>query len=334
MPITNLELQGLFTSQAMTEAMYRLPVLPTQLMASGLFGAPILLNTTYFNLEIKDRKIGILNAVPRGGVSNVAPYVGSKIETLQVPHIPIEDRILASQIQDIRQFGSDVATTNAQQVINDHNTAKMTAMNATIEYHMLNAMMGVLKNPNGQVLHNYFDLAGVSQQVVDFGTVGVNVDITEKIIDVFDAASGIITFSTMKAFCGKNAFKKLQTNKEIISWRKSQPDATAFSERSIYQGFTYEGVYFELYNNRADTYGADFKIPDNEIYFVPNVAAGELFGQAYAPGTSADAINRQALPYYASVVPMDHNEGWMTKHQTNALCFPKNPDAIIKATLA
>lgn len=331
---TNLELQGLFTSQAMTEAMYRLPIAPTQLMSSGLFGAPILLNTTYFNLEVKDRKIGILNAVPRGGVSNVAPYIGSKIETVQVPHIPIEDRIIASQIQDIRQFGSDVATTNAQQVIDAHNAEKMKSMNATIEYHMLNAMMGILKNPNGQVLHNFFDLAGVSQQVVDFGTVGVNTDITEKIIDVFYAASGVISFATMKAYCGKNAFKKLQTNKEIISWRKSQPDSTAFSERSIYQGFIYEGVYFELYSSRADTFGVDFKIPDDEIYFIPNVAAGELFGQAYAPGTSADAINRQAIPYYASVVPMDHNEGWMTKHQTNVLCFPKNPDAIIKATLA
>lgn len=334
MPITNLEVQGLFTSKAITDAIYRLPIMPTPMMSSGLFGEAKNLTTTYFNLEYKDNSYSILDSVPRDGVENTVEYVGSVIETVQVPHYPVKGVIMASQIQDFIPFGGVAPVSNAQDVINEYNTARVNDINATMEYGMINTVMGVLLKKNGDVLFDFYAKSGITRPVVDFGVVNENTNITKKIMEVFALASQSVNFVTMRALCGKNAFAKLQENKEIASWKKNQVDSTEFMKRSPFQSIFYQGVLFEFYNNKANTRGTEVKIPDDEIYFIPDVGNGQLFGRVFAPGTSADAINRPAIPYYASVERMSHGKGWEILHETNFFPYMKKPDAIIKATLA
>jgi Phage major capsid protein E len=94
-----------------------------------------------------------------------------KARSLVVPHIALEDTILADEVQNVRAFGSESMLEGVQAVVNQRMSEMATKMDATLEHLRIGAIKGQILDADGSaVIYDLFTQFGVTaHSEIDFG---------------------------------------------------------------------------------------------------------------------------------------------------------------------
>ena len=322
--------QDAFKTISLTNSLNKLPFKPSRIGRMGLF-TPQGVRNTVIVLEERSGTLTLLPTKTRGGPPTLHSSGARTARSFAIPHIPLDDHVMAEAIQDMRAFGSENAEAVIATVVNDHLQEMRDDHEVTLEHLRVGALKGVILDSDGTtVIFNLFTEFGITETTVDFllGTAGT--DIREKILEVaraIETALGAGVYDHIHCFCGKDFFDALIKHADVASAYDRFKDGAFFREDPR-AGFPFAGAIFEEY--RGSISGTAF-IPDGVARFFP-VGVPRLYKTYFAPADFMETVNTLGRPLYAKQEKMDLNRGVRLHTQQNPLPMCHIPGVLVKGT--
>jgi hypothetical protein len=316
-----------FSVQNLTASIQQVPTLFGRLNGSGLF-TPKPINTSHAVIEIEN---GVLNLIPASERGTAAPKNKRgkrKAKSFEVPRIALDDRILPSDIQNVRQFGTENLLT-VETAVNDTLEKMSKKHQITGEFHKCGAISGIIYDADGEVLVDLFDEFDVEEVSVNIDFADPDEDIDgklEQIKDGIEDALGGDTFTHVAAECSPEFYAGLTGHpkvREAFQFYQAlqQRVAPGLYDRNgnvlrddMSQGFDYKGIVF--YKNRSKS---TFLKDDGTVETRKFIAAGkarfypvgttDTFVEAMAPADWMETVNTLGQELYAKVV-VDNGGRW------------------------
>lgn len=318
-----------FSLQTLTAAINKAPAKPTRLAQLQLFEEAGIA-TTECAIEFKDKQLTLLPATSRGAPATLHPAgPDRKLAEFKVPHLITRSTLLADSIQNVRAFGGGemLAMDNA---INERLSGMRDNLDATIEYHRMGAIKGVVLDANGSVLFDTFAEFDVSPQShcleLDVATTNVRNQIVAARRKA-EARLGSATPLQWIALSSAGFFDLLVSHASVEAFAAGWAAASMLRE-DVRDAVSIGGVTFEEYPAKV---GNTAFIAEGEAYLIP-VGVPGLFITRYAPADYAETVNTLGMPYYAKSEPMSFGRGARMEAQSNPISLCTRPDAIIKLT--
>src|SRR5918994_914112 len=226
-----------------------------------------------------------------------------KARSLAVPHIALEDTILADEVQNVRAFGSENMLEGVQAVVNQRMSEMATKMDATLEHLRIGAIKGQILDADGSaVIYDLFTEFGVTQHAeINFDLENASPapgavkkkchDIRRKIEDEL----GVVPYDHIHAMCGPDFYDDLITHPEVEKAYERWLDGAFLRQGQARGSFEYAGILFEEYRGKVGS--VDFT-DASKAYFFP-VGVPGLFRQYNAPADFVETANTIGLPRYA-----------------------------------
>ena len=204
-----------------------------------------------------------------------------KARSLVVPHIALEDTILADEVQNVRAFGSESMLEGVQAVVNQRMSETATKMDATLEHLRIGAIKGQILDADGTaVIYDLFTEFGVTAHTeIDFdldnaspaaGAVKKKChDIRRKIEDEL----GVQPYEHIHAICGADFFDDLIIHSEVAKAYDRYLDGAFLRQGQARGSFECSGIVFEEYRGRVGT--VDFT-DASKAYFFPVGVPGSV----------------------------------------------------------
>lgn len=320
-----------FTLSEMTAAINELPHLPTMLGDDGVFeyGG---VSTLTVQVEKQGQTLALVSSKPRGAPGPEVGRLNRNLRPFNLVHLPLDDRILADEVQGVRQFGTEGMLTPLEMRRNEVMQLAMRRFDLTMEFHRVGALKGIVLDADGStVLHDFFTEFGVVQQTISF-----ELDVTTtEVRNVCDTAQELIEdelggtpFTDLVAYCGRDFWKSLTAHKSVKETFLNQVQASQL-RGDPRLALDFGSIVFKKYRGAAN--GAQM-IAANEAYIVPRGVPGLLLGR-FGPADYNDTVNTPGLPLYAKGIPMRNDKGWDIEIQSNPIHLLTRPRAVIKATL-
>lgn len=319
-----------FSLTSLTVAINELPHKPNRIQLLGLFeerGVP----TTKVDVEMKEGRLVLVPATARGAPADPTSRRKRALRTFNVPHLPQRATIMADEVQGVRAFGSENNAEAVEAVVRDHQQQHVDNIDATIEYHRIGAVQGLIKDADGSTMYNLFNEFDVVQQSHQ---IALATDTTKTLQEVTKAkrksedALGGEMVTGYVAFCGADFFDALTGNKKIEEAYNRWMDSE-FLRTDNRAGFPFGGVQWAEY--RGNVSGQAF-VPAAEAFLVPTGVSG-MFITRFAPADYTETVNTIGLPYYSKQQPMDFDKGIELESQSNPISLCTRPRAVIKLTL-
>ncbi|WBA83731.1 major capsid protein [Endozoicomonas sp. GU-1] len=320
-----------FSLTSLTATINEMDYKPGRLGQLGLFQESGV-NTTTVVVESINGELRLLPSTERGAPATQAIGDKRQLRSFVVPHIPHDSTILAAEVQNVRQFGSEDAMQGVQAVVNQ----RLQKMNAnhevTLEFLRMGALKGEILDGDGStILYNLFDEFGVTQQTHDFKFSSTTTDVRAQGVKarrLVDDALGALPYSGLHAFCGSDFFDGLVGHKSVKEAYQRWQDGEAL--RTDPKGrFRFADIDWEEY--RGSVGGNDF-VAANEAYLYPTGA--DIFRTWFAPADFVETVNTIGLPRYAKQKVMDFEKGVIVHTQSNPLPINLRPRAVIKLTMS
>lgn len=329
-PFTN----NAFSVTALATAINKIPNKYNRLGELGVFRQVPITKVTFLAEEMA-HQLNMLNSVPRGGPAPKNTMGKRGMRTFSVPHVPLEDSLLADDVQGVRAFGTESTDLAISAALNGKLVAMRDKFDITREWNRMGALKGIVMDPDTTVLYNYYTEFGVSQKTIDFAldvdTTDVNGKCRETLRYLEDTAQGE-SISGARALVSEEFFDKLVAHPTVKDAFRYY--LTANNLASDYRGdFPFAGIVFENYRaNSTDPAGVARKfIAASEGHVVPLGAS--CLAEVIAPGTFMECVNSPGLPYYAKTQERDFNMGLDIHAQMNILAFCSRPELLVKITV-
>lgn len=324
-----------FGTAEMTEA---INVIPTQyglLNELGLFKEKGI-KTTSVQVEKKNGVLNVLSAVEAGAPGTVNTSGKRELVSLSVPHFILDDKIEASDVQNVRKFGSTDELEAVQDVVNDKLAEMKAKHEITLEYLRAGALQGTIKDGEGNTLVNLFDTFGVDQKTQSFSMASESTNIPKILRDVKRYIEKNLKGETMSGvlcLCSGEWFEALIAHKTIKDAYNSYQGSTPYRNDLRYT-FEFNSIRFVEYEGSvSNAAGKTLRfIPENEAIFLP-LGTRNVFETVYAPADYVEAVNTVGLPYYAKQELADMGRGVKVQTQSHPLPICKRPDLLVKATI-
>jgi Phage major capsid protein E len=328
----------LFTMETLTASVNELPYIPQRLGDLGVFEEDGIATTTVA-IERQNTVLQLASTKPRGAPgTSITPDKRQGL-VFEVPHVPLEDALLADEIQNVREFGTNNQLRSVAGM-RDKKMLKMTrTLDLTLEYHRLGAIQGIVLDADGEtVLFNMYDEFNIAQPadisletatpystVTDAGPIGAI--ITEAKRTVRNALGGNVASHYWVA-CSDELFDALSNHGELRSTYLNQMEANSLRENDPLDAFNYKGMTFENYRGLGSV-----TIPEGKGVIVP-LGIPEMFITRFAPAPWFSAVNSIGLPRYALATPDKTGEKRIDLEvQMNPICLCTRPEALLRFTL-
>ncbi len=327
----------LFTMETLTASINQLPYVPGRLGQLGIFDEHGIATTTVV-IERQGTSLVLAPTKPRGapGTAMVPDKRGGV--TITVPHIPIEDALLADELQNVRSFGSNNQLRGVAEV-RDMKLLKMSrTLDLTLEYHRIGAIQGIVLDADGTtVVCNAFTQFGISHPGdVSLGTATpystttfagpIAAGITAAKRTVRNALGGNMPTGYWVA-CSDSLFDALKNHGEVRGTYLNQQEAANLRGDTL-DAFNYGGMTFENYRGIGAV-----EIPDGKGQIVP-LGIPELFITRFAPAPWFSAVNSIGLPRYVLATPDPTGEKRIDlEAETNPINICTRPEALIRFEL-
>lgn len=141
----------IFTLSSLTAAINEVQYVPSQIGAMGLFEADGV-STTSVLIEKDGDVLGLVENKPRGAPGTVVGGDKRTGVSFQTAHLPATATILADEVQNVREFGSEDQEQAVQTVVNRRLAKMARRIDMTHEYHRIGAIMGKVLDSDGTVL--------------------------------------------------------------------------------------------------------------------------------------------------------------------------------------
>jgi hypothetical protein len=341
MPMLDVFTQDAFSVLSLTDAINKIPFVP------GRAGQVIDwqergVTTTSIMIEEVGGVLQMLNPTARGAPGETKAKDKRVARSLAIPHYQHDDAVNADEVQGVRAFGSETEVQSVQNIVNQRLADAVTlVLDPTLEYQRVGALKGIILNADGSTLYNLFTEFGVSQEsTIDFNLDGASDTgavrgVCADAVDLIADNLGGVTFSGVRAFCGKNFFKSLIANIEVRNSYKGTPMAQVLREgytdpsgNKIYGAFEFGGIVFESYRGKvgnSEIIGAD------EVRIFPIGVPG-LFRTVYAPADYIETVNTVGLPRYSRQYPSANGKRIEMESQMNALSYCTRPKVLLQGT--
>lgn len=318
-----------FSLSALTAAIQNVPYQPGRIAQLGLFGTPEGINTKSVMIESKD---GVLSLVPvsqRGAPATQMTHESRSIRAFTVPHLKVEDALLADEVLGVRAFGSESEVETVAKVVG----GRLVNMRRNIEYtkesHMLSAVKGTYIDSLGNSV-SLFTEFGVTQDTIGFDLDTATSNIRLKILAMMESIEddlGGLSFTGIRVLCGKDFWSKLIEHKMVKeSYLGTQAAASLRGDPRM--EFEFAGVIFERYRGTSAV-----KVADAEAYAVPEGVV-DLFISRLAPADYIETVGTMGQAFYAKQWEMEAGRGIKVEAQSNPLHLCTRPHAVKKLTVA
>ena len=335
MPALDVFNNNAFSMVSLTDAINKLPFVPGRIGQLGIFHEQGVATTTVL-IEEKEGSLNLVETTARGAPAVQNAGNKRKARSLTVPHIALEDTILADEVQNLRAFGSESQLEGVQTVVNNRMTEMTQKIDATLEHLRIGAIKGQILDADGTtVLYDLFQEFGVTQHAeIDFdldnaspaaGAVKKKChDIRRKIEDELGAQP----YDHIHAICGADFFDDLISHGEVSTAYERWMDGLFLRQGQARGSFEYAGIVFEEYRGKAGS--IEFNDAAKAHFFPVGVPG--LFRQYNAPADFVETVNTIGLPRYAKQAVDQQFQRWVMLHvQSNPLPICTRPKTLIKA---
>ncbi len=326
-----------FSVVELTDAINVIPNNYGRVGQMGLF-APKGVRTNTVAVEIKNGVLNLLDTQQRGAPVPVNRGSKRKIKTFAVPHIPHEDRILASDLQGIRAFG----TAGIMKVVRAEVLDKLADMRnkqaITLEHLRMTALQGVILDGDGEtVILDLFTDFEVTQKTVDFALDTEGTDVPGKCREINRHMEDKLLGDTMTGvhcLCGSTFFDKLVKHPTVVTAYQFQNGLNPL-RNDMRKKFEFQDITFEEYRANATasdgTTNVQF-IADAEAHFFP-VGTRSTFKQYHAPAGFIETVNTLGLELYAKQAVDAKYQKWVDIYmESNPLPLCLRPELLVLGT--
>jgi len=222
MPALDIFGSSAFSMVALTDAINKMPFVPGRIGQLGLFREQGV-STTSVMIEEREGSLNLVETTARGAPAVQNTTNKRKARSLVVPHVALEDTILADEVQNVRAFGSESMLEGVQAVVNQRMSEMATKMDATLEHLRIGAIKGQILDADGSaVIYDLFTEFGVTAHTeIDFDLDAASPapgvikkkchDIRRKVEDELGAQP----YDHVHAICGADFFDDLITHSEV-----------------------------------------------------------------------------------------------------------------------
>jgi major capsid protein E len=327
-----------FSVASLTARVNKVPFVPGQLGASGLFeedGVPVLV----IAVEEMNGTLALVAPSARGGPGDVTDNDKRKVRDFRIQHYQRDDSVMADEVQGVRPFGTDgdpvdgdLAT--VQSVVDRKSAKHARALDATLEHQRVGAIKGVVTDKNGNTIYDLYSQFGLSAPAA----IAFHLDVTTTkvrqvcfdVIDAIENALDGVPYTGVKGYCGKNFWKSLVDHDNVRATYLNQIQAAELRGSIHTYNFEYGGINFERYRTGTQataSNSAGLFIGDDEVRFVPT-GVPELFITRFGPADYEETVNTIGLPRYAKQFAMPNGKGRSLEVQMNAISLCTRPEAL------
>lgn len=320
-----------FSVTSLTDAINKVPFVPGRVGQLGIFaesGIP----TTTLEVEEKDGVLSLVQTTQRGAPGKQFTPSRRSLRNLTIPHIELDHTMNADQVQNVRVFGSTDQTQGVLSAVQMRQTEMVPSIDATIEYHRLGAIKGVVLDADGATLYDLFSVFGVSQETeVDFdldnatpasGALRKKCTAVVRLIQTNLGAAG---FQRIHALCGDAFWDDLIAHTEVRATYLNQQEAAQLRNGVAYETLNFGGITFENYRGAV---GGSAFINTDKCHLFPVGTVG-LFKQYNAPADLIETVNTIGLPRYSRMYPDPNGKLMHLELQANPICICTRPKTLI-----
>lgn len=303
-----------FSLVELTDALNKQDFQPSLLRSMNIFTVrrP---RTETVAIEEKDGVLNLIQTSERGAPLEQRTTEKRKIRDFRAPRIAKSDTITASELANIRAFGSESELMQVQEEVAmrlNGPAGIMREVEMTWENMMLGAVQGIVTDADSSTLFNWFTEFDVTQDAeIDFdldnaspASGAVRKVCNQVVRQTMKAAKGAwVPGRTMIAgLCGDTFWDQLTGHSEVRATYLQTQQAADLREQvgMAYETFRYGGIEFMNYRGTDD--GTTVAVGDLKCKFFPVNAPG-AFIAAYTPGEFFDTINRPGQDVYALTIP-------------------------------
>jgi len=325
-----------FSVVELTQAINLVPNNYGRVTQLGLFNArPI--STTTVAVEYKQGVLNLLQTGQRGAPAPVNQGGKRHLKTFTVPHIPLEDRVTADEIQNLRPFGAASVLETVQSKVNEKLIDMANKHYITWEWLRVGALNGMVLDADGSTILDLFTEFDVSEKVVDFDFVNaesgeVVASCKEVLRHIEDNLQGeVMTY--VHALCSPEFFDGLVGHDDCQEAYRTQEGNIAMRD-DLRRGFRFQGIVFEEYRGQATDPGGTTRkfIAENGARFFP-MGTQETFREFHAPADFIETVNTPGQPLYAKQARDERYNRWVELHtQSNHLPICHRPAVLVKGT--
>lgn len=325
-----------FDVVSVTKAINLLPIKYGRLGEAGLDIFPVRgIADRRVTVEEQNGVLTLIKTAPVGTHENLSKREKRKERTLKVPHIPLDDAILPSEISGKRALGTDNTRVTMENFVAER-LARLKAMHLiTLEHLRVGALKGIILDADGVEIYNLFTEFGITPVEVDFvlGTAGTNVK--AKCMEVkrqIEANLKGDVMSDVRVIVSAEFMDKLTGHAKVIEAYQRWQNGAALRD-DMRNSFPFGGLVFEEYNASAtDPAGATRRfIAANEGHAFP-LGTANTFETLAAPADWEETVNTIGELFYAKTADLTKfkGEGTAIHTQMNPLPICYRPGVLIK----
>ncbi|NGO64201.1 major capsid protein [Rhizobium daejeonense] len=335
MTAPNVHTSDPFSLESLTAAVNAVPYRPGQVSASGIFEEDSV-STTLISIERRNGKLGLVEPTARGGPGETTGDEDRTKVPVIIPHYQRDDSILADEVQNVREFGTESSLETVEGRINRKAQRHAADLTMTLEHQRVGAIKGIVTSKSGGVLVNLYNTfsiavpADVSLELDVDATLVTSLwqDVVYSIEDSLDEP-----YDGFHVFTGRGFHKALWQHKSVRDTFLYNGGATVLRQ-DVPDVFEWGGATWERYKTGAKA-TADLGSPyiaDSEarvtVKGVPN-----LFITRFAPADYKETVNSPGLPFYSRAPEKTNGKGNDLEVQMNAISLCTRPEVLRKLTL-
>lgn len=333
MPSLDVFNSNAFGMVSLTEAIDMLPYDPSFLGDMRLF-QPRPVRTTQIMIEERHGQLSLIQTSARGTMNDVKSRPIRQARNFTAPHVPYFQTILADDIQNVRQFGSETELESVGMVVNDSLSNMRFDHETTFEWHRIGAVKGIVLDADGTELVNYFDGFQVTPPTpiaVTFGTTIIK-NVATTVTRQISTTLGATRFRKILALCGDDFFDGLTNATDVLAAFDRWNDGAFFRTTQIgpeynadMNGFDFANITWVNYRGKI---GSQDFIDTDMCHLVP-LGVNGLFQQIMAPADFMETVNTRGRALYAKQQRMDFDKGIELHTQSNSLFICTRPGVLL-----
>ncbi|MEA3641292.1 MAG: major capsid protein [Lamprobacter sp.] len=310
-----------FSAVQLTAAVDKVPYQPAYLRGLGIF-TPRPVRTETVAVEERNGTLGLIQTSARGTELTEKGAEARKIRDFRTLRIAKGATITASQIQNIRAFGSE---TELMGVMDEVMRALAgpgglrSEVELTHENMALGAVQGVVTDADGSTLYDWFTEFGITQDAeIDFdldnatpASGAVRKKCNQVVRQTMTAAAGawVPGRTYIMALCGDAFWDDLTAHSEIRQTYLNTMQAADLRDNNLpFETFRYGGIIWANYRGTDD--GTTVAIGTDKAKFFPVNAPG-VFEVAYSPLESLGFANTPGREHYSLIVRDTDRDMWI-----------------------
>lgn len=335
MPTSNAHTGDPFSLESLTAAVNSEPYRPGQVGASGLFEEDSV-TTTIVSVELRDGKLSLVEPSARGGPGETTGDDDRRKIPFEVSHYQRDDTILADEVQNVREFGSETSAETIEGRVNRKAQRHARDLTMTLEHQRVGAVKGNVTSKSGKVLidlYAAFGLAVPAAVSLELDSDATNVpglfqDVVYGVEDALDEP-----YTGIHIFTGRDFHKNLWMHPKVRETFVINTGSVLLKQ-DVPDVFSFGGATWERYKTGAKAttdLGSPYIAANEARLTVTGVP--ELFITRFAPADYNETVNTPGLPFYSRAIEMRNGKGYDLEVQTNSISLCTRPQVLRKLTL-